>query len=197
MRGVTLLAGRLSAPGVIHLDAPGTTWIGPFEPRPARIDEVTLLAGLLTRGGMETHGLADARGAQWTKLLFNAATNPVCALTGLTHGQMWQHDGTRRLSRALIGEGLAVAEALGIALHDDPEALIADGAKVNYHHRPSMLEDVLARRPTEITAINGGIVGAAREAGIAVPLHAAIVDLVTGLERAWAVGAADSHSVDG
>ena len=36
---------------------------------------------------------ADARGAQWTKLLFNAATNPLAALTGLTHGELCDQPG--------------------------------------------------------------------------------------------------------
>ena len=35
MRGVTLPAARVAAPGVIHMDGSGTTWIGPFEPKPA------------------------------------------------------------------------------------------------------------------------------------------------------------------
>ena len=88
MRGVTLPAGRVVAPGVVHMDAPGPTWIGPFEPRRATSVEVDRLAGWLNAAGMETRALADARGAQWTKLLFNASTNPLCALTGLTHGQL-------------------------------------------------------------------------------------------------------------
>ena len=48
--------------------------------------EVEQLADAMTRGGMPTKALADARGAQWTKLIFNAASNPLGALTGLTHG---------------------------------------------------------------------------------------------------------------
>ena len=40
IRGATIVAGHVPAPGVVHLDAPGDTWIGPFEPQPARMDEV-------------------------------------------------------------------------------------------------------------------------------------------------------------
>ena len=88
IRGTTIVAGHVPAPGAVHLDAPGDTWIGPFEPRPARMDEVRLLAALLNRGGLPTTALEDARGAQWTKLVFNSATSPVAALTGLTMGQL-------------------------------------------------------------------------------------------------------------
>src|ERR1700733_8345096 len=116
MRGVTMPAGRLAAPGVIHVDAPGPTWIGPFEPAPARSEEIDRLGGVLNRAGMQTLVLSDARGAQWTKLLFNASTNPLCALTGLTHGQLCDHPPTRRVVGQLLREGLSVAEALEIEL---------------------------------------------------------------------------------
>lgn len=187
MRGVTLPAGRVLGPGVIHMDAPGTTWIGPFEPRPAAMDEVRRLADLLSAAGMPTRGLADARGPQWTKLLFNASTNPLCALTGLTHGQLCELPSTRRVVAQLLAEGGAVADALGVALDGDPGQLVDEAARTNYAHKPSMLQDVLARRRTEIGTLNGGIVQAGRDAGVPTPLHAAIADLIDGLERSWAV----------
>lgn len=189
MRGVTLPAGRLVAPGVIHMDAPGPTWIGPFEPQPAHPDEIARLADLLTRSGMVTHAMADARGAQWTKLLFNASTNPLCALTGLTHGQLCEHPPTRRLVGELIQEGCAVAAALGVVLDADPAELVDEAARTNYGHRPSMLQDVLARRRTEIATLNGGIAAAASGVGVPTPLHAAIVDLIDGLQHSWAFDA--------
>lgn len=185
MRGVTLPAGRLQGPGVIHMDAPGPTWIGPFEPQPPSWDEIEQLARWLNRSGMETRPLPDARGAQWTKLLFNASTNPLCALTGLTHGQLCEYRPTRRLVAELIGEGRAVADALAITLDGDPDQLVDEAARVNFDHRPSMLQDVAARRATEIATLNGGIVRAAGPAGVATPLHAGIVALIEGLERGW------------
>jgi len=48
-----------------------------------------------------------------------------------------------------------------------------------------MLQDVLARRPTEIDALNGGIVRAGAQAGVPTPLHAAIAALIAGLEAGW------------
>jgi 2-dehydropantoate 2-reductase len=181
MRGVTMVSGRVAAPGVIHPDAGGETWIGPFEPRPARAEEITALAEAL--GAV---ALADARGAQWTKLLFNAATNPLAALTGLTHGAVCDRPDLRGLASALVAEGRSVADALAITLDADPDEVISRAARENHGHRPSMLQDVLARRPTEIAALNGGIVAAGAAAGVAAPLHAAIAALVGGLEAGYA-----------
>jgi 2-dehydropantoate 2-reductase len=185
IRGVCLPAGHLIAPGVINMDGPGPTWVGPFEPRPASIDEVQGLADALNRAGMPTHARTDARGAQWTKLLFNSATNPLCALTGLTHGELWDVSELRELVSALVNEGRAVADALGIELEDDPLELIGRLAAQNYDHKPSMLQDVLARRATEIDALNGGIVREGADAGVPTPLNAAIAALIAGLESSW------------
>jgi 2-dehydropantoate 2-reductase len=185
IRGVCLPAGHVVAPGVIHMDAPGTTWIGPFEPRPAGREEIVRLAGALSRAGLPTEAREDARGPQWTKLLFNAATNPLAALTGLTHGELCDVPALRATVTALVDEGRAVAGALGIALDGDPDALISRAAAENHQHRPSMLQDALAHRPTEIDALNGGIVRAGEQAGVPTPLHAAIAALIAGLEAGW------------
>jgi 2-dehydropantoate 2-reductase len=185
IRGVCLPAGHVEAPGVIHMDAPGDTWLGPFEPKPASMDEVRTLADAITRGGMNTLALEDARPAQWTKLLFNSSTNPLAALTGLTHGQICTLAPVRELIGQLVAEGRAVADALGIELENDPEAVIDQAARDNFDHKPSMLQDVLAHRRTEIQALNGGIVRAGSEAGVPTPLHEAITALIDGLETSW------------
>jgi 2-dehydropantoate 2-reductase len=64
--------------------------------------------------------------------------------------------------------------------------LIDEAVTHAYGHKPSMLQDVLARRPTEIGVLNGGIVAPGREAGIPVPLNQAVTALINGLERSWA-----------
>jgi 2-dehydropantoate 2-reductase len=186
IRGTTIVAGHVPASGAVHLDAPGGTWLGPFEPRPARMGEVLELADLLTRGGLPATALEDARGAQWTKLIFNSATSPVAALTGLTMGQLGEAAGARDLIGGLAAEGCAVAGALGISLDDDPLALIEEAVTHAHGHRPSMLQDVLSRRPTEIDVLNGGIVRGARDVGVPVPLNQAVAALINGLEHSWA-----------
>jgi 2-dehydropantoate 2-reductase len=185
IRGVCLPAGHVVAPGVVNMDAAGPTWIGPFEPLPARMDEVEVLGDALNRAGMPTHVLADARGAQWTKLLFNAATNPLAALTGLTHGELCDVPALRAAVTALVDEGRAVADALGITLDSDPDELISQAARENHQHRPSMLQDALAQQRTEIDALNGGVVRAGEQAGVPTPLHAQVAALIAGLEAGW------------
>ena len=185
IRGTTFPAGRVVEPGVVYMDVRGDTWLGPFEPSPAPMDAVIRLAEAMTAGGMNAKALEDARGAQWTKLIFNAATNPIGALTRLTHGRVVELAQTRQLVSQLVAEGKAVADALGITLDSDPDELVNHAAEVAYEHRASMLQDVLAERDTEIDALNGGIVRFGSEHGIPTPLNEAITGLVKGLERSW------------
>ena len=187
IRGTTFPAGKILSPGVVQWDVKGDTTLGPFEPRPAPADEIERLADACTRGGMPTHAVADARPAQWRKVVFNAATNPVGALTGLTHGRVCERPDLRALVSALVDEGRAVASAQGITLDADPEELIDHAARpdVAYDHKASMLQDVEARRRTEIDYLNGGIARFGRELGVPTPLNDALTALVKALEDSW------------
>jgi len=187
IRGTTFPAGKVIEPGVVQWDVKGDTTLGPFEPSPAAADEIARLADACTRGGMPTHAVADARPAQWRKVIFNAATNPVGALTGLTHGRVCERPDLRALVSALVDEGKAVAAAQGITLDADPEELIDHAARpdVAYEHKASMLQDVEARRSTEIDFLNGGISRFGRELGVPTPLNDAVTALVKGVEVSW------------
>ncbi len=187
IRGTTFPAGHVLEPGHVRWDVKGDTTIGPFEPSPAPLDSVERLADACTRAGMPTAALPDARGPQWRKVIFNASTNPVGALTGLTHGRVCENESLRRFVSGLVDEGKAVAAAQGIELDSDPEELIDYAARpdVAYGHKASMLQDVEARRQTEIDYLNGGIVRFGGELGVATPLNEAIWALVKGIERSW------------
>jgi 2-dehydropantoate 2-reductase len=185
IRGTTFPAGHLVEPGHVEQDTGGETWIGPFEPKPAAMEEVERLAGALSEGGMETIAMPDSRGAQWTKLIFNAASNPVGALTGLPHGWACERADIRALVRGLVAEGRTVADALGVELDSDPDELIDHATRVAHDHKASMLQDVEARRPTEVDFLNGGISRFGREHGIETPLNDALWALVKGLEHSW------------
>ncbi len=187
IRGTTFPAGKILEPGVVQWDVKGDTTLGPFEPQPAGTEEIERLADACTRGGMPTTAVSDARGAQWRKVIFNAATNPVGALTGLTHGRVCERPDLRALVTELVDEGKAVAAAQGITLDADPEDLIDHAAKpeVAYDHKASMLQDVEAHRATEIDFLNGGIGRFGRELGVPTPLNDAITSLIKGLEASW------------
>jgi 2-dehydropantoate 2-reductase len=187
IRGTTFPAGKLLEPGHVQWDVKGDTTLGPFEPQPAPLEEIERLADACTRAGMPTHAVNDARGPQWRKLIFNAATNPLGALTRLTHGRVCERPDLRALVTSLVDEGKAVAAAQSIELDADPEELIDHAARkdVAYDHKASMLQDVEARRLTEVDYLNGGIVRFGEQHGVVTPMNRAIHALVKGLEASW------------
>ena len=187
IRGTTFPAGRIVEPGHVQWDVKGDTTIGPYESKPAPMAEVERLAEASTRAGLPTAAVADARGPQWRKVIFNAATNPIGALTRLTHGRVCERPDLRRLVTGLVDEGKAVVGAQGIELDADPEELIDHAAKpeVAYDHKASMLQDVEAHRQTEIDYLNGGIVRFGREHTVPTPLNEMITRLIKGLEASW------------
>ena len=187
IRGTTFPAGKLLEPGVVQWDVKGDTTFAPFEPSPASTDEVERLADACSRGGMPSLAVADARPAQWRKVIFNASTNPIGALTGLTHGRVCERPDLRALVSGLVDEGKAIATAQGIVLDADPEALIDHAARpeVAYNHKASMLQDIEARRKTEIDYLNGGIARFGAELGVPSPLNDTIAALIRGIEASW------------
>ncbi|HEX9999044.1 MAG TPA: 2-dehydropantoate 2-reductase [Actinoplanes sp.] len=188
IRGTIVTAGAVTAPGVVRYDAQGDTYLGPFEPSPAPAAEIARLARLLNEGGLVTHDVPDARGPQWTKVVFNAATSALAALTGLTVGQVCTDPGLRTQVDRLIDEALAVCTAAGIELTRDPRDSVEEAIQTAYAHKPSMLQDVLAHRGTEIDVLNGGIAAEGRRVGVLTPGHDALVALVRGLEKSWSGG---------
>ena len=185
IRGTTFPAGHVIEPGHVGFDINGDTWIGPFEPTNTPYEFVEKLSALLNRSGLHVIPLKDARGAQWTKLIFNASTNPTGALTLLHHRAATRFPPTGALYNALIAEGEAVAKALGIELHGDPRALVEKGANAPGKHNASMLQDILAKRQTEVDFMNGAIVDWGEKTGVPTPLNRAMLQLIKGLEHSW------------
>jgi 2-dehydropantoate 2-reductase len=185
IRGATTMAAHLIGPGHAGFEFYSNLWIGPFEPTGTPYARVEQLAELLNRSGLRVIPLQDARGAQWTKLIFNAAVNPVGALTRLHHGAATRFPPTAALYEAVLQEGESVARALGITLHGDPRQMIAEGANAPGKRNVSMLLDVLAKRETEVDFVNGAIADCGEKLGVPVPLNRAIWQLVKGLEHSW------------
>jgi 2-dehydropantoate 2-reductase len=167
------------------LDTP--TWLGPYGATP--FDRVEELARLLVESGLEAEALPDLRPAQWSKLIFNATVNGVAALTGLPHDAHFAAEGAEsdlgRLVHALVDEGKRVAMAEGVVLHDDPWEMNVLATKRGSAHYPSMLEDVEARRPTEVELINGALVREAERHGVDAPLQNAVYRLVAAREASY------------
>jgi len=184
---VTFMSGTKHSDTQVEyiLDTP--TWLGPYGATPFELVEE--LARLLVESGLEAEALPDLRPAQWSKLIFNATVNGVAALTGLPHDAHFAAEGAEsdlgHLVHALVDEGKRVAVAEGVVLHDDPWEMNVLATKRGSAHYPSMLEDVEARRPTEVELINGALVREAARHGVDAPLQNAVYRLVAAREASY------------
>lgn len=195
---VTFMSGIRHADDHVEYELDTATWMGPYAGTSTDVALVREARDLILAGGLQAEAFDDLVPAQWSKLIFNAAINGVAALTGLPHvaqfGALEHPDDLGHLVRGVIDEGKAVARAASIELYEDPwemnlsavargETEAAGGA---YAHLPSMLEDVNARRATEVDWIGGALVREGTRLGVPTPLNAALWRLVKGREASWA-----------
>ena len=144
-------------------------------------------------------------GHRWSKLMVNCMRNPISAATGRGGNANDQDPHTRQLAVRLAGEagriGLALGYELGLVYKIEPrllilaeqgdkramkkceETLIANTTFRNADQRPSMGQDILKGRRTEIDYLNGLIAVKATELGIPAPANAGITDIVKRIER--------------
>jgi 2-dehydropantoate 2-reductase len=138
------------------------------EPSGGASERVDQLASLLEAGGLKVIRSAQVRTDLWRKLLFNLGINPVSLLVGAGVDRILAGEGLRGLLERMVEEGLRVAHADGVDVQADPQEQVSGLAGLG-GFRTSMLQDLEARRPTELEAIVGAVVALAQRHGVAVP----------------------------
>jgi 2-dehydropantoate 2-reductase len=184
LSSVTFMSGTRHSDAHVEYILDTATWIGPY--RDTTPADARRVAELIATSGLKAEAFDDLRPAQWSKLIFNATVNGVAALTGLPHDHHFAEQPLGPFVHALVEEGKAAAQAAGVELWEDPWEMNLLATQRGFKHSPSMLEDVRARRPTEVELINGSLVREAKRLGIPVPLHETVYALVKGKEGSYA-----------
>jgi 2-dehydropantoate 2-reductase len=144
-------------------------------------------------------------GERWSKLVANAMQNGLSACTGLPGVEIVKSEPLRRFSTRLGSEAIRVGQALGYSLeeilHLEPEIIaragegdqaaaeavaaqrLKDSQKVSSEQRPSMGQDMVKGRRTEIEFLNGYVVREGAKVGIAARANAALTDIVKRVEK--------------
>jgi len=148
-------------------------------------------------------------GERWSKLCQNGMRNGVSAATGMTTSDCDRDDKIRRFAIQLGGQAVRVGQALGYKLESinkiaperlaeaaegkadalaEVEKVLLAGAGSNSNpraniQRPSMAQDMMKGRRTEIGLMNGYIAAKGAEIGVAAPAHVRLTDIVTKVER--------------
>ena len=168
-------AAEIVSPGVVSHTYGDRFTLG--EPDGSRSERIERLARLLIGAGFKAPIRPRLRDEIWLKLWGNMALNPVSALTTATLDVILADPGTRATVRAMMLEGRAVAERLGIRFALTVDKRI-EGAEEVGRHRTSMLQDLERGRPLEIEALLGAVVEIAEWVDVDVPISRVVLALV-------------------
>jgi 2-dehydropantoate 2-reductase len=151
---------------------------GPVTPRLEAVAEVW------RSGGFRVKCFDDIDQLVWEKLICNVCFSGTCAVTERTIGEVMGDSDTWQVASGCATEAYQVARKRGIKLgFDEPVAYVREfGSKIP-NARPSMLLDHMAKRCSEVDAINGAIPPAARTVGLAAPYNEVVAGLVRAKER--------------
>ncbi len=186
----TMIGATLVRDGEVQYTLDGITFFG--ERDGTRSERVDALAEAFVRAGLHAAAVENIVSIEWTKQAIQNPFAPLAAITRLPVHAVWSSPELATLSVHLFREVAAVAGALGIPLSQHPawsffdlEALrdapldeavamiVRVGGQVAASGRteiiPSMLQDVLAARRTEIEETVGHVYHEGRRLGIAVP----------------------------
>lgn len=180
--GLTYHSGTLLAPGKVKHPGSGMTYIGELTGRPtARLVNVI---DVFRNAGLEAVLSESILDEVWKKLALNACTLPTAALLRFFAHELVAFPPAKQEMAAILEEVVAVANAQGIALdYDERWAAITGLLEKAIGGKASMLQDVEAKRQTEIEVINGAIVEAGKRAGIPTPHNQAMVLMIQAAEQ--------------
>lgn len=197
--GLALFAASHLEPGRVTVTAALPTLIGAGPGCDSELFERTLA---VLGDAFPVERTADITGAQWTKLLINHV-NALPAITDLSVQDVIAHPGLRRAMTASMRETVRIARQLGIrfvpvnGVSGVVLGLVGSlplpvgelfprilAKRLGSVPNPgSTLQSMRRGHLTEIDFLNGAVIAAAAEAGIAAPVNSAIVDLVHEVER--------------
>lgn len=187
--GVTTWPADLAGPGHVHSHGRGVVRMMAADGHDRPF--LATVAKALNDAGLACTVDAAVWSAIWEKVAFNAALNSICTSTQCTVDQLGTIDDGRVLAFSVVDEVLSVAQARGVTVQAEAcRARVADAIAHHIGHKPSMLQDMLAARRTEIEAINGAVVAAAAEHGIPVPCTRTLLQVVRLMEARLAGTAA-------
>ena len=123
----------------------------------------------------------------WAKMLYNCALNPVGAVLDVTYGELAEHESSRAFMDGIIEEAFDVMTLAGYQTHWETAKdfidifygkLVPDTAE----HKSSMLQDIAAKKRTEIDALNGAVMKLADRFATSVSYNTVAYNLVTFIE---------------
>lgn len=181
--GVTSQAAIRVGPGAVSHTGEGPTIIGFIEQQDA--PAARKLAETFTAAGLPSAAVPDIERWIWHKVAVNAAINGLTALGGFPNGTIARYSIMLDAAETIAEEAATVARAQGIELGGMRRAVL-EIASATAKNRSSMLQDLDARRSTEIATIHEAIMAAGERTGVATPTIQLVSALIRAKEREFA-----------
>lgn len=155
-------------------------------------DSTTLqpLADELTKGGMPAEVTQHVDKDIWAKMLYNCALNPLGAIFNVPYGELGKSEYTKGIMNDIFHEIFETMHRAGYSTHyhSAQEYIDVFYSKLlpsTGEHRSSMLQDIQAKRRTEIDALNGAVVELAKQHGVSAPVNEVITGLIKFIESGY------------
>ena len=145
------------------------------------------IAELYARAGIAHVVEPDIKRRMWTKLMMNVGINQTCMVYGGTYGSATERGSEQRRSLvAAMREARVVANAEGVAIAEsDLSQMVELLETLDPAGMPSMAQDRIARRKTEVEEFSGTICRLAAEHGIEVPQNEWLYQRIREIEASW------------
>ena len=187
--GFGKIGTELPEPGVcVAKPEPGTVmYFGAAASSPLTDRAGHELERLFLSGGCQASFVDDIQPYIWRKAIANCGYNAVSAVLGLPVGPVLRSESGSAIVRQVWQECCAVAEAKGIhglagEMEHERERLLQGFS--DYY--PSMAQDIIRRRQTEIEHMNGAVARFGRELGIPTPVNQLITDMILTIQSNYA-----------
>lgn len=177
--GVTTIGTELLGPGRIRSLGTGDTYV--MQVDGATGTAVGAVVDAFADSAIPVTTSSDVQSMIWTKVAFNCVLNTLCTLMQCPVSTLRLYPGFFDVAEEMINEIVQVAAAEGVTVDPVEVRSIIEGAtdpKASGHHLPSMLQDLLNERPTEIEHLNGEVVRRGERHAIATPVNRLIHHLV-------------------
>lgn len=145
------------------------------------------LSELVTKGDIPCEVTGNIAKDLWAKMLYNCALNPLGAILDVPYGVLAANEFTQIIMNGIVQEVFEVMTAAGYQTHWQStkdflqlfyKKLVPDTAE----HKSSTLQDILAKKKTEIDALNGAVIKLAKQYRIDVPYNLVVHNMVKFLE---------------
>ena len=183
--GIAWPASSVPEPGVVRVLGPKKRATVLGAPDGMATPGIAALAAAFTQAGLPVTVDPAIRDRIWEKLAFNLSAGPMCVLTETPVRATHEDPALIETSRRVMAETTALIAALGRTAAIDPERTIAMNRELG--HRPSILQDLLARRPMEIDALYTVPLQLAAMTGVPMPTLEMLAALIRVKARALGI----------